>query len=175
MALYAVVQFISGSAGTLAKHAVFIVAVLGPPITVLLTEATLMDLAISLGDPAAQQPLQSLRVTAHRLSIPIVLLVVGVCGVAWLLGARRRGAESPGGRIGRLTRLALPYTTTAIVTAAIGRATLGLSLADPAAHLSPAEAWVWVILLASVVVCQSIGLSFQNGVEISRRRRTIAA
>lgn len=58
--LYAVVQFVSGSAGTLIRHCVFIVAVLVPPIAVFFVEATLTDLALSLGDPQTHRPLQPL-------------------------------------------------------------------------------------------------------------------
>ena len=83
MLLYAVVQFVSGSAGTLAKHCVFIVAVLVPPIAVFFIEATLSDLALALADPTTRQPLQPLWDDANDLSVPIALAVLVVaqrCG-----------------------------------------------------------------------------------------------
>jgi hypothetical protein len=57
MLLYAIVQFFSGTAGILAKHCVFILAVLVPLITVFLVEDTLTHLALSLGDPETHRRL----------------------------------------------------------------------------------------------------------------------
>ena len=74
--VYAVVQFVAGSAGTLAKHCVFIVAVLVPPIGVFFIEATLSDLALALADPKTREPLEPLWETANNLSIPIALMVL---------------------------------------------------------------------------------------------------
>lgn len=92
--LYAVVQFVSGSAGTLATHCVFIVAMLVPPIGVFFIEATLSDLALALADPKTKEPLEPLRETANNLSIPIALTVVIICATMWHVGRKRRRSPS---------------------------------------------------------------------------------
>ena len=92
--LYAVVQFVSGSAETLAKHCVFIVAVLVPPIGVFFIEATLSDLALALADPGSRRPLEPLWSDANDLSVPIALTVLVVCATVWRIGRGTRMAES---------------------------------------------------------------------------------
>src|SRR3984957_3872204 len=108
MLLYAVVQFVSGSAGTLAKHCVFIVAVLVPPIAVFFVEATLSDLALAQADPKTHQPLQPLWDWANRLSVPIALVVVIVCGAVWHIGRKTRSSASSSGHRAQRLRTAFP-------------------------------------------------------------------
>jgi hypothetical protein len=106
--LYAIVQFFSGTAGVLAKHLVFLVAVLVPPIVVFFVEDTLTHLALSLGDPETHRPLQPLWDWANRLSIPIPLAVLIVCAAVWFIGIKRRRSESPAGPIARHFRTVVP-------------------------------------------------------------------
>src|SRR5437868_8012842 len=117
MLLYAVVQFFSGTAGVLAQHCVFILAVLVPPITVFFVEDTLTHLALSLGDPGTHRPLQSLWDWANRLAIPIPLAILVVCAALWFVGIGRRRSESPPGRVALLFRTVVPYITVGVVAA----------------------------------------------------------
>jgi hypothetical protein len=106
MLLYAVVQFVSGSAETLAKHCVFIVAVLVPPIAVFFIEATISDLALALADPTTRQPLQPLWNDANNLSVPIALAVLVVAAAVWLVGRKTRLSETPSALVCRSSALA---------------------------------------------------------------------
>ncbi|MDT5304787.1 MAG: hypothetical protein QOE48_454 [Mycobacterium sp.] len=167
MLLYAVVQFVSGSAGTLAKHCVFIVAVLVPPIAVFFIEATLSDLALAQADPKTHQPLQPLWDQANSLSVPIALGVLIVCAAVWRIGRKRRGSPSfPGGHAQRL-RTAFPYVTVVVVISVVVRAVTVLPVRNPAAHLAPGEAWLWVAVFAVLMLIQSTALSLQQGVELA--------
>jgi heme/copper-type cytochrome/quinol oxidase subunit 2 len=165
MLLYAVVQFVSGSAGTLATHCVFIVAVLVPPIAVFFIEATLSDLALALADPKTREPLEPLWDTANNLSIPIALTVVIVCATVWHIGRKRRSATSPTGLRAQRLRTTLPYITVIVVVSVVIRAVSALPVRNPAAHLTPGEAWFWVAVFAVLLVIQSATLSLQEGVE----------
>jgi heme/copper-type cytochrome/quinol oxidase subunit 2 len=167
MLLYAVVQFVSGSAGTLAMHCVFIVAVLVPPIGVFFIEATLSDLALGLADPKTREPLEPLWETANNLSIPIALTVLIVCATMWHIGRKRRRAESQPGQRTRRQRTALPYITVGVVVAVVVRAVSALPVRNPSAHLAPGEAWFWVAVFAVLLVVQSTALSLQQGVEVA--------
>jgi heme/copper-type cytochrome/quinol oxidase subunit 2 len=166
MLLYAIVQFFSGTAGILARHCVFIMVVLVPPISVFLVEDTLTHLALSLGNPQTHRPLQPLWDWATRLAVPIPLAVGLVGAVAWYLGIKRRRLASPAGRVAQQLRTVVPYITVAVVAAVIVRSIMGLRYANPAAHISPGEAWLWVALLAVALLAQSTALSFQKGVEV---------
>ncbi|OMC15204.1 hypothetical protein [Mycobacterium sp. SP-6446] len=166
MLLYAIVQFISGTAGVLAKHCVFVLAVLVPPITVFLVEDTIMHLALSLGDPRTHRPLQPMWDWANRLSIPIPLAIIIACAALWYIGIGRRRTESPPGGIARRIRIAVPYITVAVVAAVIVRSIMALRYKDPAAHISAAEAWFWLGVLVAALLVQSAALSFQKGVEV---------
>jgi fucose permease len=167
MLLYAVVQFVSGSAGTLAKHCVFIVAVLVPPIAVFFIEATVSDLALALADPRTHEPLQPLWDRANNLSVPIALVVAAVCAAVWLIGRKRRSSPSiPGTRAQRL-RTAFPYITVVVVISAVVRAVTALPVRNPAAHLAPGEAWLWVAVFAVLMLIQSTALSLQQGIELA--------
>jgi hypothetical protein len=165
--LYAVVQFVSGSAETLAKHCVFIVAVLVPPIGVFFIEATLSDLALALADQKSRQPLEPLWNDANALSVPIALAVLVVCATAWRIGRDTRIAESPSGARVQKFRTALPYVTVLVVVSVVVRAVTVLPVRNPAAHLAPAEAWLWVGVFAALLVTQSAALSLQTGVEVA--------
>jgi hypothetical protein len=165
--LYAVVQFVSGSAETLAKHCVFIVAVLVPPIGVFFIEATLSDLALALADPKSRQPLEPLWSDANALSVPIALAVLVGCATVWRIGRNARIAESPSsGRVQKF-RTALPYVTVFVVVSVVVRAVTALPVRNPAAHLAPTEAWLWVGVFAALLVIQSAALSLQTGVEVA--------
>ncbi len=165
MLLYAVVQFVSGSAGTLATHCVFIVAVLVPPIGVFFIEATLSDLALALADPKTRQPLEPLWEMANNLSIPIALTVLIVCASVWHIGRKRRRVESSPDERTRRQRTVLPYITVVVVISAVVRAVSALPVRNPGAHLAPAEGWFWVAVFAVLLVVQSAALSLQQGVE----------
>ncbi len=167
MLLYAVVQFVSGSAETLAKHCVFIVAVLIPPIAVFFIEATLSDLALALGDPKSRVPLEPLWSDANNLSVPIALAVLAVCATVWRVGRSRRIAESRSSARVQKFRTALPYVTVVVVVSVVARAITALPVRNPAAHLAPAEAWLWVGIFAALLVVQSAALSLQTGVEVA--------
>ena len=173
--LYAIVQFVSGSAGTLIRHCVFIVAVLVPPIAVFFVEATLTDLALSLGDPATRRPLQPLWDQANRLSLPITAAIAAVCAIGWFLGRGRRRSASPIWPLAVRIRTAFPYLSTLVIIAAIVRAMAALPKTDAAAHLGPAEAWLWVAVFAALMLLQSAALSFQQGVENPYRSAPAAA
>jgi hypothetical protein len=162
MLLYAVVQFVSGSAGTLAKHCVFIVAVLVPPIAVFFVEATLSDLALALADPNTRQPSQPLWDWASRLSVPIALAIVIVCAAVWYAGSQRRCSALPSGRRAQRLRTALPYLTVVVVISVIMRSVTALPVWTPSAHLAPAEAWLWVAVFAAMMLIQSTALSMQT-------------
>jgi hypothetical protein len=167
MLLYAVVQFVSGSAGTLAKHCVFIVAVLVPPIAVFFIEATISDLALSLADPTTRQPLQPLWDDANKVSVPIALAVLVVAAAVWLAGRKKRSSEMLSGARVQKLRTALPYVTVVVVISAVVRAVTALPVRNPAAHLAAGEAWLWVAVFAAVLLVQSAALSFQTGVEVA--------
>lgn len=166
MLLFAVVQFFSGTSSVLAKHCVFVLAILVPPITVFLVEDTLSHLALSLGNPATHQPLQPLWDWATRLAIPIPLAVGFVCAVVWFIGIGRRRSDLPSGPIARGIRTVVPYITVAVVSAVVVRSVAGLRYTDPAAHIAPAEAWLWVAVLAVALTIQSAALSLQKGAEV---------
>jgi hypothetical protein len=166
MLLYAVVQFFSGTAGVLAKHCVFILAVLVPPITVFFVEDTLTHLALSLRDPGTHRPLQPLWDWANRLAIPIPLAIGVVCAAVWYIGIGRRRSESPPGRVALRVGTVVPYITVAIVAAALVRSIVALRYTSPAAHIGPGEAWLWLALLAVALLVQTAALSFQKGVEV---------
>lgn len=166
MLLYAIVQFFSGTAGILAKHCVFILAVLVPPISVFLVEDTLTHLALALGDPETHRPLKPLWDWATRLAIPIPLAVGIIGAAAWLLGTKRRRSELPASRIARQFRTIVPYVTVAVVAAVLVRSIAGLRYANSDAHIAAGEAWLWVGVLAAALVVQSAALSFQKGVEV---------
>jgi len=163
--VYGLVQLASSSATALAKHARFIVAVLIPPVVVCFAEIKLMDLAISLGSTEAQQPLQPLWNHANRLSAPIGLTILGGCGLLWWLGSTRRRSTAPPDRFSRFTQTALPYLTIVIVICARIHSVVALPTVNPAAHITPGEGWLWVVLLTAVVLVQSTALSFQKGVD----------
>ncbi|HEY2087349.1 MAG TPA: hypothetical protein VGH54_15200 [Mycobacterium sp.] len=167
MLLYAVVQFVSGSAGTLAKHCVFIVAVLVPPIAVFFIEATISDLALALADPTTRQPLQPLWDDANNLSVPIALAVLVVAAAVWLAGRKERSSETRSGARVQKLRTALPYVTVGVVISAVVRAVTALPVRNPAAHLAAGEAWLWVAVFAAVLLVQSAALSLQTGVEVA--------
>ena len=167
MLLYAVVQFVSGSAGTLAKHCVFIVAVLVPPIAVFFVEATISDLALALADPTTRQPLQPLWDDANNLSVPIALAVLVVAAAVWLVGRKRRLAETSSAPHVQNLRTALPYVTVIVVISAVVRAVTALPVRNPAAHLAAGEAWLWVAVFAALMLVQSATLSLQTGVEVA--------
>jgi hypothetical protein len=167
MLLYAVVQFVSGSAGTLAKHCVFIVAVLVPPIAVFFIEATVSDLALALADPTTRQPLQPLWDDANNLSVPIALAVLVVAAGVWRVGRKRRVAETPSAPRVQTLRTALPYVTVIVVISAVVRAVTALPVRNPSAHLSGGEAWLWVAVFAALMLVQSATLSLQTGVELA--------
>jgi hypothetical protein len=166
MLLYAVVQFFSGAAGILAKHCVFVLAVLVPPITAFLVEDTLTHLALSLGDRATHQPLQSLWDWATRLAIPLPLAIGFVCAIGWLAGIRRRRSESPDGRVGQAVRTVVPYLTVGVVSASMVRSIMALRYINPAAHITAGEAWLWIGVLTATLIVQSVALSCQKGVEV---------
>ena len=167
MLLYAVVQFVSGSAATLARHCVFIVAVLVPPIAVFFIEATVSDLALALADKQTHGPLEPLWSDANNLGVPIALTVLVVCATVWWIGRGRRGSESPSSPRVQRFRTALPYVTVVVVVADVVCALTALPVRDPAAHLAPAAAWLWVVVFAGLVVAQSAALSLQTGVEVA--------
>lgn len=163
--IYALVEFAAGSAPALARHARFIAAVLVPSVTVCFAEIKLLDLAVSLGSPETHQPLQPLWDYANWLSVPVGFTVMAVCGALWYLGMKRRRADSSSGRIARTAQTTLPYLTIAFVLCARARSVIALPTANPTSHISPREAWLWVILLTAVVLAQSTALSFQKGGE----------
>lgn len=163
--LYAVVQFVSGSAGTLIKHCVFIVAVLVPPIAVFFVEATLSDLALSRGDQQTHQPLQPLWDDANRLSVPVTVVIAVTCAIAWILGRARRRSESPIGPVAGRIRTAFPYLSTVVIVAAVVRSMAALPKNDASSHLNSTESWFWVAVFSVLMLVQSVALSFQRGVE----------
>jgi hypothetical protein len=167
MLLYAVVQFVSGSAGTLAKHCVFIVAVLVPPIAVFFIEATLSDLALALADPKTRQPLEPLWSHANSLGVPIALGVLVVCATMWWVGRSRRSSASPSSARVQKFRTALPYITVVVVISDVVCALTALPVRNPAAHLAPGQAWLWVGVFAALMLAQSAALSLQTGVEVA--------
>jgi hypothetical protein len=166
MLLYAVVQFVSGSAETLAKHCVFIVAVLVPPIGVFFIEATVSDLALALADPKSRQPLEPLWSDASNLGVPIALTVLVVCATIWWLGRGKRSSTARSSARVQKFRTALPYITVVVVVADVVCALTALPVRNPAAHLAPVEAWLWVGVFAVLMLVQSAALSLQPGVEV---------
>jgi len=167
MLLYAVVQFVSGAAGTLAKHCVFIVAVLVPPIAVFFIEATLSDLALALADRQTHEPLEPLWSDANNLGVPIALTVLVVCATVWWIGRTRRSSESPSSTRVQTFRTAIPYVTVVVVVSVVVRALTALPVRNPGAHLSSTEAWLWVAIFAALLLTQSSALSLQTAVEVA--------
>jgi hypothetical protein len=164
--LYAVVQFFSGTSGVLAKHCVFILAVLAPPLAVSFVEETLAHLALALGNPETRQPLQPLWDQANHLWAVIPGAITIVCAVMWVIGTKRRRSELATGRLAQRFQTFVPYTTIALAVAVIMRSVALLGYANPAVHISAGEAWLWLGLLAVVLLIQSAALSFQSGVEV---------
>ncbi|WIM89227.1 hypothetical protein PT015_07210 [Candidatus Mycobacterium wuenschmannii] len=169
MLLYAVVQFVSGAAGALAKHCVFIVAVLVPPIGVFFIEATLSDLALALADQKTREPIEPLWSDANNLGVPIALTVLVVCATTWWIGRARRASETPSSPRVQKFRTVLPYITVIVVVADVMCALTVLPVRNPAAHLAPAQAWLWVGIFAALLMTQSVALSLQTGVEVAYR------
>lgn len=167
MLLYAVVQFVSGSAETLARHCVFIVAVLVPPIAVFFIEAALSDLALALADKKTREPLEPLWSDANNLGLPIALTVLVVCATIWWIGRARRGSAAGSSARVQKFRTALPYVTVAVVVGDVVCALTVLPVRNPSAHLAPAQAWLWVGIFAALLVTQSSALSLQTGVEVA--------
>lgn len=167
MLLYAVVQFVSGAAGTLAKHCVFIVAVLVPPIAVFFIEATLSDLALALADQKTREPFEPLWSDANNLGVPIALAVLVVCATVWRVGRTKRSSEPPSSAGVQKFRTAVPYVTVVVVVSVVVRALTALPVRNPTAHLSSTEAWLWVAIFATLLVTQSSALSLQTGVEVA--------
>lgn len=165
--LYAIVQFISGMAGAVARHCIFIQAVLVPPLTVFFVEAELMHLAVALGDTERQQPLQPLWDWANRMALLIPLGLVVVCAPVWLAGLKRRRSRLPDGRIAQTVRTFVPYISIGLVGAVVIRSVLALPATNTAAHITPTEAWLWLALLTVAIAAQSMALSLQKGSEIS--------
>jgi len=141
------------------------VAVLVPPVVASFAEIKLMDLAVSLGSPETQQPLQPLWDQAHGLAVPIGLSVMALCGACWLLGSKRRHSAAASGRIARGTQTALPYITIGFVMGARIHSVVGLPTADPTSRITAGQGWTWVLLLTGMVLFQSVALAFQKGVE----------
>lgn len=164
--LYAIVQFISGAVGRLASQCVFLLAVFVPPITFFFVEHTLTHLAVSLGDPNKRQALQPLWDNANRLAMPVTLVLLVLCAIPWCVGIKRRRSEAPLGPIARHVLTFLPYVTVALVGLVIMRSITALPATNTSAHITPAEAWLWLVLLAVVLLLQSSALSLQKGVEI---------
>lgn len=163
--VYGLVQFAASSSAALAKHIRLIVVVLVPPVVFSFAEIRLMDLAISLGTPEEHRPLQPLWDHANRLAAPVGLTILAGCAALWFVGAPRRRSASPPGRIARATQTALPYLTIVFVVIARIRSVEALPTVDPGAHISPGEAWIWVITLTGLVLLQSIALAFQRSVD----------
>lgn len=166
MLLYAIVQFFTGTAGLLAKHCIFILAVLVPPISVFFVEDTLTHLALALGNPQTHRPLQPLWDSATRLSIPIPLAMLITGAIMWYLGIARRRSQEPPGYVARHIGLVVPYITVAVVTAVIVRSVVVLRYETPDAHIGPSEAWLWVGVLVVALLVQSAAVSFKEGMEI---------
>ncbi|GAB3010580.1 hypothetical protein [Mycobacterium bourgelatii] len=164
--LYAVVQFFSGTSGTLAKHCVFILVVLAPALTVSFVQQTLGHLALALGNSETRQPLQPLWDQANHLAVPVPVGITIACAVLWALGRKRRRSEMPVGLVAQRIQTFVPYTTIAVAVAVIMRSVALLGYANPAVHISPGEAWLWIGILAAALVIQSAALSFQRGVEV---------
>lgn len=166
MLLYAVVQFFSGTSALLVKHCVFILAVVAPALAVAFVEQTLGHLALALGNAETRQPLQPLWDQANHFSTPMPLVLICVSAVMWAVGIKRRQSEALVSNIARRFQTLVPYTTIGLAIAVTMRSVALLGYANPAAHISPTEAWLWVGLLALTLLLQSAALSFQRGVEV---------
>ncbi|OBJ86631.1 hypothetical protein [Mycobacterium asiaticum] len=166
MLLYAVVQFFSGTSALLVKHCVFILAVIAPALAVAFVEQTLGHLAIALGNPETRQPLQPLWDQANHFSTLIPVALICVSAVIWLVGIKRRHSETLDATMARRFQMLVPYTTIALAIAVTMRSVALLGYANPAVHISPTEAWIWVGVLALTLLLQSAALSFQRGVEV---------
>lgn len=164
--LYAVVQFFSGTSAILARHCVFLLAVLVPPLASAFVEQTLAHLALALGNPETRHPLQPLWDQANHFSVLVPGAIFCMCAGMWVMGTRRRRSASPVGRVAQRFQTFVPYNTIAVAVAAIMRSIAALGYANPAVHISPAEAWLWLGLLAVALLVQSAALSFQSGVEV---------
>ncbi|OBI75785.1 hypothetical protein [Mycobacterium asiaticum] len=166
MLLYAVVQFFSGTSALLVKHCVFILAVVAPALAVAFVEQTLGHLALALGNPETRQPLQPLWDQANHFSTLIPVAITCVSAVIWVAGIKRRRSEAPLSSTARRFQSLVPYTTIVLAIAVTMRSVALLGYANPAVHISPTEAWLWVSLLALTLLLQSAALSFQRGVEV---------
>jgi hypothetical protein len=85
----------------------------------------------------------------------------------WLVGRKTRLSETPSAPSVQKLRTALPYVTVVVVISAVVRAVTALPVRNPAAHLAPREAWLWVAVFAAVMLLQSAALSLQAGVEVA--------
>jgi hypothetical protein len=164
--LYAIVQFFSGTAGVLAKHLVFILAIFVPPIAVFFVEDTLTHLALALGNPDTHQPLQPLWTWAIRLSLPLPLAILIICAIMWFLGMARRRSSMPVGTFARHLGFVVPYITVAVVAATVIRSVIALRYLDSDAHINAPEAWLWVGVLVIALLAQSAAVSFGTGVDV---------
>ncbi|WP_081288316.1 hypothetical protein [Mycobacterium asiaticum] len=164
--LYAIVQFFSGTSALLVRHCVFILAVIAPALAVAFVAQTLAHLALALGNPETRQPLQPLWDQANHLSTLIPVALIGISAVMWVIGIKRRRSEAPVSGLAQHFQSSVPYTTIALAIAVTMRSVALLGYANPAGHISPTEAWVWVGLLAATLLLQGAALSFQRGVEV---------
>lgn len=99
--------------------------------------------------------------------MPIALVVVIVCGAVWYIGTKRRRTDSPSGGLAQRVQTFLPYLTVVVVISAVIRSVMALPVRNPAAHLAPGEAWLWVVVFAVMMLLQSTALSLQKGAEIA--------
>ncbi|OBJ57448.1 hypothetical protein A9W94_01565 [Mycobacterium asiaticum] len=164
--LYAIVQFFSGTSALLVRHCVFILAAIAPALAVAFVAQTLTHLALALGNPETRQPLQPLWDQANHLSTLIPVALIGISAVMWVIGIKRRRSEAPVSSLAQHFQSSVPYTTIALAIAVTMRSVALLGYANPAVHISPTEAWVWVGLLAITLLLQGAALSFQRGVEV---------
>jgi hypothetical protein len=184
--LYAIALMVDAlNLDDLAEHVRFLVAVLGPPLAIFLVSLGARDIAWAPWVPgsyanALYRP-QTGQFVEHIGSAGVWIPVgVGIlCLTSWAMGMRHARRSQIGEvRPRRLfaafkwrdSLIWYPYIGFVVVLVAIIRST-DLPENEPSAHISHMETWLWLGVTSSLLVVQSLILSFARHVEYPARRR----
>lgn len=196
--LFALVQL--ASKGPLGVHLRGLVAVVVPPITMLLVASSLGDLALSQADPPlprgdlADDSRLPRDVIAPQwnggewfydfsrwTTLWLTAAVFLICLILWLYGRRVRRAEGrPVTSFGERTEslvsnclTAVPYASVMMVVYAVGRS-VTFSTLEPAAHMPAWEAITAVVGAALILCVNSVCLSLVRGSEVPTSRAPLS-
>ena len=163
---YAVVQLVTQSdAPYIGDHLRALVAILAPPLAILLLALDAVDVASTpfrsagAGQLRPEQTLFTRQIELVAVWLPIGLL--GLCLLCVILGWRRRRGGLGHDRTWRGTiRFAHPYVFLAFALAAVARSTM-LPEAQPWARIGAPEVVFWLASCSAAVLLQSVLLCFK--------------